>query len=449
MVDFFKLKERKTNVRTEIIAGLATFMTMAYIVFVNPDILSAAMGVEYKEALIVATALAAGLMTLAMGLFANYPFALASGMGLNAVLAFTVIKGLGLSWRTAMAIVVIEGLIVTALVLTRTREAVMNAIPTNLKRGIGVGIGLFLGFIGLKGAGIVTASPATLVTAGEITRGVAVALIGLLVTGLLLARRVKGSILLGIILTTCIAWLSDLLSGNAGGALVQIPREIIAFPRAEHFKTFFQFDLAGALQVGLIGIILSFMVTDFFDTMGTVVAVGGEGGFLDKQNRLPGLNRVLLVDAMAAVVGGAFGCSSVTTYVESAAGVSEGGRTGLTSVVVGILFLLSIFFYPIIGIVPTVATAPALIVVGYLMMRVVKEMEWKEFDEAFPAFLTTVLIPLTYNVSTGIGWGFISYTFLKTFRGKFKDVHPLMYVISAVFLLVFLYKPLQKAGILP
>lgn len=454
MADFFKLKERKTNVRTEVIAGLATFMTMAYIIFVNPSILAGTpefpvMGVQYQTALIVATALAAGLATLAMGLFANYPFALASGMGLNAVLAFGLIIGLKLPWQVAMAVVFIEGAIVTLLVLTKTREAVMNAIPTNLKRGIGVGIGLFLGFIGLKDAGIVVANPATFVAFGAITRGLVVASIGLLITALLMARRVKGSILIGIILTTFIAWLSDVFFKGAGPALVAVPAGIIAIPKAEHFKTFFQLDIAGALKIGLIGVILSFLVTDFFDTMGTVVAVGGEGGFLDKNNRLPRLNRVLLVDSLAAVTGGLFGCSSVTTYVESAAGVGEGGRTGLTSVVVGICFLLSIFFYPIIGIVPAVATAPALIIVGYLMPSVVKDMEWSNFDEAFPAFLIVVLIPLTFSISVGIGWGFIAYTLVKMLRGKFKDVHPLMYIVAAVFLFVLFVLPvLQKAGIL-
>ena len=445
--DFFRLKERGTNTRTEIIAGLATFMTMAYIIFVNPDVLTAAMGEGYREALIVATALAAGLTTLAMGLFANYPFALASGMGLNAVLAYGLVLTSKLSWQVAMAIVFIEGVLVTALVLTRTREAVMNAIPTNLKRGIGVGIGLFLGFIGLKDAGIVVAHPETFVTFGPIVKGLVIAAIGLLITAYFMARKVKGSILLGIILTTIIAYIADKIFG--GAPLVAVPQAFVAIPRGEHFKTFFQLDIIGALKIGLIGAILSFMVTDFFDTMGTVVAVGGEGKFLDKDNKLPGLNRVLLVDSLAAVTGGLSGCSSVTTYVESAAGVGEGGRTGLTSVVVGILFLLSVFFYPIVKIVPSVATAPALIIVGYLMLGVVKDMEWNQFEEAFPAFLTIVLIPLTFSISVGIGWGFISYTLIKMLRGKFKDIHPFMYIVSLVFIFVLFILPvLQKAGIL-
>lgn len=453
--DFFKLKERNTNVRTEIIAGLATFMTMAYIIFVNPNILagtesSPIMGVQYHSALIVATALAAGLLTLFMGLFANYPFALASGMGLNAVLAYTLIAGMKLPWQTAMGVVFVEGVIITILVLTKFREAVMNAIPTNLKRGIGVGIGLFLGFIGLKEAGIVVANPATLVAFGTITRGMIVALLGLLFTALLISRRIKGAILIGIIASTVIAWLSDLLvHAPVDQLLVRMPDGIIAIPTAEQFKTLFRLDILGALKFSLFGVIFAFLLTDFFDTMGTVVAVGGEGGLLDKNNRLPGLNRVLLVDSLAAVTGGLFGCSSVTTYVESAAGVGEGGRTGLTAVTVGVLFLLSVFFYKIIGIVPPQATAPALIIVGYLMLTVVKDMEWSHFEDAFPAFLAVILIPLTFSITNGIGWGFIAYTLIKTLRGKFKEVHPLMYVVTLLFILMFAYPNLQKAGILP
>ncbi len=277
----------------------------------------------------------------------------------------------------------------------------------------------------------------------NITKTLVVAAIGLLITAFLMARKVKGSILIGIILTTIVAVIADWIGG--GEALVKMPDAIAAFPKAEHFKTFFALDIVGALKLSLVGAILAFMVTDFFDTMGTVVAVAGEGGLLDKNNKLPGLNRVLLVDSLAAVTGGLFGCSSVTTYVESAAGVGEGGRTGLTSVVVGILFLLSIFFYPIIGIVPAAATAPALIIVGFLMLTVVKDMTWNDFDEAFSAYLVVILIPLAKSIATGIGWGFIAYVLIKVLRGKFKEVHPFMYIAALVFLFVLFVLPVLKA----
>jgi len=424
----FRLSERKTDVRTEVIAGLATFMTMAYIIFVNPLILKDA-GVPQAGA-IFATALGAGLVTLAMGLYTNYPFALASGMGLNAFLTYSVVLGLKLSWQEAMGMVVIEGVIVTIFVLTRVRELIMDAIPTSLKRAIGVGIGLFIAFIGLQGAGFVVKSPATLVTFGSFKSPTAVvAVFGLIVTALMMAHRVKGSILLGIIFSTILAVILK---------VAPIPTNFIDVPSAASFSTMFKFNLNSLTVPALWAVIFAFLITDFFDTMGTVVAIGGEAGFLDEKGRMPGLNRILLVDSLAAVTGGLFGASSITTYVESAAGVSEGGRTGLTSVVVGILFLLSIFFAPVIGIVPGAAVAPALIIVGFLMMTVVKDIPFDRFDEALPAFLTILTIPLTYSIARGIGYGFITYALIKLFTGKTKDVHWLLYVVAVLFAVSFL-----------
>lgn len=432
----FKLKENGTNAKTEILAGLVTFMTMAYIIFVNPGILKDA-GMD-PSAVIVATCLAAGISTLIMGFISNYPFAIAAGMGLNAVVAYSLVLGSGLKWQVAMGVIFVEGVIVTLLVLTNIREWVMNAIPMNLKRAIGVGIGLFIAFIGLQGAKFVVASPATLVTFGDFSRTAIVAAIGLVLMAVLMAARVRGSILIGIILTTVIAWLGDIIFPGAS-RMVNLPglTEIVKLPTAAQFATIGKLDIRGALTVGLILPIFSILITDFFDTMGTVVAVGGEAGLLDKQGRLPRLRRVLLADSLGAVIGGLFGCSSNTTYVESASGVAEGGRTGLTAVVVGLLFLAATFFYPLAGVIPAAATAPALILVGFLMIAVVKDIEWDHMDEAIPSFLTILTIPVTYSISRGIGIGFVSYVLIKVLRGKLRDIHPLMYFVAAAFVFDF------------
>jgi AGZA family xanthine/uracil permease-like MFS transporter len=426
----FRLRENKTTVAREIAAGFVTFMAMAYIIFVNPGILSGAMDKQLFPALTVATCIAAGITTICMGLFTNYPLALASGMGLNAVLAFTVIVGMKQSWQVAMGIIVIEGIVVSILVLTNIREWVMDAIPLDLKRAIGVGIGLFIALIGLKNANIVVASQSTLVTFGKIGVDNLIAVFGLAVMAILMAKRVKGAILIGIIAATLVA----LLTGQA-----KMPTAWVSGIKPEYFQTFFACDIKGALNWGLTLTIFAILITDFFDTMGTVVAVGEEAGFVGKDGKIPRLKRVLLVDSLAAIVGGLCGCSSVTTYVESAAGVGEGGRTGLTSVVTGILFLLAVIFTPIVGIVPSCATAPALIVVGYLMLTVVKTIKWDDFTTAFPAFLTMLMIPFTYNISNGIGYGFIAYVLIKLFTGKAKEIHPLMYIVALLFGIYFAF----------
>jgi AGZA family xanthine/uracil permease-like MFS transporter len=368
-----------------------------------------------------------------MGLFTNYPFALAPGMGLNAFLAFGVVVGMKIPWQVAMGIVFLEGLIILLLVLTNFREMVMDAISINLKRAIGVGIGLFIAFIGLQSSGMVVKNQATLVMFGSFTKPVVVTAIGLVITAILMSRKVKGAILIGIFSTTVVA----IFAG-----LAKIPESIIAIPQASQFSTIgAAFDpqyFSQILNLTMVTVIFTFLLTDFFDTMGTVVAVGGEAEFLDGEGKIPRIKGVLVVDSLAAMIGGAFGCSSVTTYVESAAGVGEGGRTGLTAIVTGILFLLAVFFWPVVSIVPPAATAPALIVVGFLMMMVVKDIEWSEFTEAFPAFLTILTIPLTYSISKGIGYGFISYVLIKALSGKFRDVHPLMYFIALLFALDFL-----------
>ncbi len=436
---FFHLRERKTDVRTEILAGLATFMTMAYVIFVNPSILEIAK--VPKGPAITATALAAGITTLMFALFTNYPFAAAAGMGLNGVVTFSLVLGLKLPWQAAMGVVVVEGALITIFVLTNVREMIMDAIPITMKRAIGVGIGLFVATLGLEGGKLIVAHPATLVTFGSLKdKGVWVAIFGTLLTAILMSKRVKGSILIGILAAT-------LLAIPLGVA--QLPTSLISVPNAASFSTLFATfttnPATGApyimqiLNIGMLGVIFAFLVTDFFDTMGTVVAIGGQADFLDKEGKLPGIKNVLLVDSLAAVIGGAFGISSNTTYVESGAGVSEGGRTGLTSLVVAVLFFLSMLFAPIAGIVPAQATASALIVVGFLMMTVVKDIPFDDFSEAFPAFVTIIATPLTYSISHGIGYGFITYVVVKALTGRTKEVHWLMWLVSVFFILSFLY----------
>jgi adenine/guanine/hypoxanthine permease len=428
---FFHIKEQKSDLATELIAGAVTFMTMSYIIFVNPGILSAA-GVP-KEACIIATCLAAGLTTLLMGIVTNYPFALAPGMGLNAFITYGVVIGMKLPWQVAMDLVLIEGLVITVLVVTNVREWIMNAIPLAIKRAIGVGIGLLIAFIGLQSAGFVVKSDATMVTFGSMNKTVLLSSFGLVVTALLMSRRVKGAILIGIIATTVAA---------AFTGIARLPASFIALPSLSHFATIAAplspVFLSQAFSLSLAAVVFALMLTDFFDTMGTVVAVGGKAGFLDSAGKLPRLKRVLLVDSVAAMIGGTFGCSSVTTYIESASGVSEGGRTGLTSVVTAILFFAAILFWPVVSVVPAAATAPALIIVGFLMISVVKDIEWADLSESFPAFLTILTIPFTFSISRGIGYGFSSYVLIKVCTGKWRDVHPAMYVIAGLFVADFI-----------
>src|ERR687889_535759 len=427
---FFRFSERGTNLRTEVIAGLTTFMTMAYIIFVNPNILGT---------------LGNGL-SISGVFFANFPVALASGLGLNAVVAFSLILGQQLPWQTAMAAVVVEGLLVTILVLTNLREAVLNAIPLGLKFAIAVGIGLFIAFIGLKNAGIVVADPVTYLRIGDFRQGpVLLAIFGLVLTLMLVARGFQGGLIVGILLTAAVGMIFG---------LVPLPTGVVSFAFDTSTIGGGVLALPDVLQLSLVPIIFALFMTGFFDTMGTVIAVGQEAKLLDEEGRPPGLKRILLVDSLAAVGGGAAGASSVTSYIESGAGVAEGGRTGLTSVVVGLLFLLALPFSPLIsvigGSVPipnpeggqdilvSPVTAPALIVVGFLMMTAVRFIPWEQADEAIPAFLTILTLPLTFNISYGIGFGFISYVLIKLARGKPGEVHPLLYVVALLFALAFL-----------
>ena len=451
---YFKIRERNTTVRREIVAGITTFMTMAYIIFVNPAILSAggATGIPF-EAAVVATCIGAGIMSITMGLISNTPFALASGMGINAVVTFTIILGLGLSWQQAMGIIVIEGILVLIMVVTKLRMILMNAIPMGLKYAIGVGIGLFIAFIGAQEAGFVDMDPATAVRLGDFTAGhTLLATFGLVLTIILVAFKIRGGILIGIVGTTIAGMIFK---------IIPLPSQWVSLPTAQSFSTFFKADVVGAvwsngmLNIAALIMIFALFMTDFFDTMGTVIGVGEEANLLDKNGNLPSLRRVLLVDSSAAIVGGLFGASSITTYIESASGVSEGGRTGIMPTTTGVLFLLSIFFAPVIavvgggvqvadGVYKYPVTAPALIIVGFLMMGVISKIDFKDFEVGIPAFLTIIIMPFTYNISYGIGFGFISYTLIKLFRGKFRQLHPLMIVASVLFAVAFIAQALAS-----
>ncbi len=445
----FALRERNTGVRTELVAGLTTFMTMAYILFVNPQILSGGNG-ELFAPLLTVTALVAGVMTIAMGVFANYPFAIASGLGLNAVVAFQLVGAQGLTLPEAMGIVVTEGILITILVLTGFREAVLNAIPLELKKAIGAGIGLFITIIGFANSGLVVPGPGEggpLLGRGPVDHGnVAVFVIGLLLTAFLVARRVKGALLYGIVATTIIAIIANSISGGAlwSNGIATVPSNLVAAP---NFSLLGDVSFGFFAKIGALAAILAvftLMLADFFDTMGTAIALGGEAGFLDERERLPRMNRVLLVDSVAAIAGGAASASSATTYIESASGISEGGRTGLASVVTGALFLLALFFSPLAGVIPPEATAPALILVGFFMMSVVRELPWDDYSVAIPAFLTMVVMPFTYSITEGIGAGFVSYTAIKLLMGRFRDVHWMMALSSLAFVVYFAIDPLSR-----
>ncbi len=453
---WFELGRRGATVAGEIRGGLTTFMVMAYIVFVNPAILSFA-GIPPLQgqgpsfaATQAATCLVAGVMTIAMGLATNYPLAIASGMGLNAVVAFQLVATLKLPWPAAMGVVLLEGLLITALVLTGFREAIMHAIPVALKRAIGVGIGLFILFIGLVSAGIVKPGPPGVpVTLGDLTAPpAAVAVGGLLLTLWLTARRFTGALLVGILASTAAAIAVNAATGGRAFPLpgqAVWPATLVALPDFGSLGA--GFDLSVFARLGLITAlvtIFSLMLSDFFDTMGTVIGIGGEAGWLTPDGRLPRLNRVLLVDSLGAVAGGAAGASSATTYIESAAGVSAGARTGLASVVTGGCFLLALFFAPLAGVVPAQATAPALIVVGYLMSRVVRQIPLDDFEEGFPALLTLTVMAFTYSITNGIGAGFVSYCFIKLVRGRGREVAPMMYAAGLAFVVYFALPLIQR-----
>ena len=426
-------------------------MTMAYILFLNPAILSSVpdrngLSLDPAQVLTV-TALAAGLMTLAMGSYANYPFAIAAGLGLNGVVAFQLVAGNSLTWPQAMGVVVTEGVIITILVLTKFRQAVMDAVPLAIKHAIAVGIGLFIALIGFVDAGFVTpgeGTPVTLGTAGELQGWpVGIFVVGLLLVSFLYAKRVRGALLIGILVATVLAVIvNEAFLEGAGFGPYANWQSPVDFPSGDSFSLLGNFTILGFWgELGFIAAILAvftLMLADFFDTMGTVVGLGKEAQALDADGRLPDVDKVLLVDSVAAGVGGAFSASSNTTYIESASGIGDGGRTGLTSVVTGVLFLLAIFFSPLATIIPVHASAPVLVLVGFLMMTTgVRSIPWDDIEVALPAFLTMVVMPFTYSITNGIGAGFVTYVFLKLARGRSRDVAPMMYVAAAAFVVYF------------
>lgn len=422
---FFQLKANKTNYRTEILAGITTFMTMAYILAVNPDILSAT-GMD-KGAVFTATALASIVATLIMAFVAKLPFALAPGMGLNAFFAFTVVLGMGYSWQFALTAVFIEGIIFLLLTAFNIREIIVNSIPLNMKHSVSAGIGLFIAFIGLHNAGIVTSNPATLVSLGDITSAPAItALIGLILTGVLLALKVKGALLIGIVASTLIGIPLGVTHLPEGIKLVSLPPSIDSI--------FFQFDFSKVFTVDMVVVLFTFLFVDMFDTVGTLVGVSSKAGMLDEKGNVPRAKQALFADAVGTTVGAMLGTSTVTTYVESASGVSEGGRTGLTSLTVAGMFLLALFFAPLFIMIPGAATAPALIMVGLFMLSPIQKIDLNDFTEAIPAFLTIIIMPLTYSIAEGIVFGMLSYVLLKMLTGKFRDLSITMYIIALLFI---------------
>lgn len=424
----FRISERASTIGTEIRAGVVTFLTMAYILLVNPQILSEA-GMPASD-VVFATAVASAIAMFVMAFYANYPFALAPGMGLNAYFAFSVVHGMGVSYQTALAAVLVEGLLFLALAIGGIRSAVVNAIPLSLKAAITGGIGLFLTIIGFQGAGLVASDPATLVTLGDVASpGVILSLVGLALIGILLARSVTGAIMIGIVAVTCFAWIVG---------VAPLPESVFSIPSLPE-ETLFAFDFQTLLSTQFVTVVLAFLFVDFLDTAGTLIGVGKAGGFLDENGDLPRADRAFTADAVGTTVGALLGTSTVTSYIESATGIEEGGRTGLTTLVVAALFLLSLFATPLFTAVPAAATAPALIVVGALMMGSVRDVEWSRIDEALPAFLTIAAMPLTYSIANGIVFGIVSFVVIKLFSGRGSDVHWILVVLAVLLALFFVF----------
>jgi AGZA family xanthine/uracil permease-like MFS transporter len=442
----FHLTQNKTTVRTEVMAGVTTFMTMAYIIFVNPSILSAA-GMPFGSVM-VATILAAAFATVVMALAANYPFALAPGMGMNAFFTYTVVLGLGHSWQTALGAVFLSSIICLAVTLSGARERIINDVPMSLKMALGVGIGLFIAFIGFKNAGVIVANPGTtvglinphyfqdpalsaLLPYGCTPASVILFLIGLAVTGWLVVKNVKGALLWGILATTVI--------GIPMG-VTQIPAGFVPFSAPPSLATtFLALDLKSVLTVAMIPIIFTMAFTDLFDTVGTFVGVSSKAGMLDENGRLPRGGRALVADSVGSFIGSLLGTSNTTTYVESASGVAEGGRTGLTGIVVALLFLLSLFLAPLVGIIPVAATAPVLVIVGIFMMEPVMKIDFSKYLIAIPAFLTIVMMPFAFSIAEGIVAGVVSFVLLHLLTGKAEEIRPTMWVLGGLFVLRYIF----------
>lgn len=423
----FKLTEHGTNVRQEVVAGITTFLTMAYIIFVNPAMLADA-GMDHG-AVFVATCIAAAIGCFIMGFFANYPIALAPGMGLNAFFTYTVVLEMGYSWQVALGGVFISGIVFVILSIFKIREWIINSIPQSLRYGIAAGIGLFLAFIGLKSAGIIVDNPATLVNLGDITSLPALmAALGLFLIVAMASRGMNGAVMYSILIVT---GLGILLGDVQFNGLVSMPPAIA--------PTFMQLDIMGALEVSMISVIFAFLFVDLFDTSGTLIAVAQKGNLLNKDGSLPRLDKALLADSSATIAGSMLGTSTTTSYVESASGVAAGGRTGLTAVIVGCLFLLALFFSPLAGMVPAYATAGPLFFVAVLMLSSLAHIEWDDLLEAVPAALICITMPLTFSIAHGIAFGFIGYAAVRIFAGKFNQLSASVLFIAALFVIKFIY----------
>ena len=425
---YFRIREKGSSVRTELIAGLTTFIAMAYILFVNPNILADA-GIP-KDAAIASTIWIAALASIAMGVFANYPVALAPGMGLNAFFAYYVCGVLGLHWTVALGAVFFSGVLFLILTVGGIRQAIINAVPRDLKLAISVGIGLFIAFIGLKGTGLIVENSATYVSLGHVTAPTTLlSLFGLLFTAALMARNVHGSILIGIFVTTVLAMVLGMTPAPQGLG------DIVSTSLPHMGGTFGQLDLAGAWNYGLVSIIFTFTVVELFDNMGTLIGLTTKAKMVKPDGHIENIDKALTTDAVGTMVSAVFGTSTVTSYIESAAGIAAGGRTGLTALAAGVLFLAALIFTPLIGLVPAFATAPALILVGALLMSEVGKIDFSDFTNALPAFLTIIMMPLTSSIANGFAFGFISYTVMKLFAGQYKQISWIMYLVSIAFLI--------------
>jgi AGZA family xanthine/uracil permease-like MFS transporter len=430
--NFFKLKEHNTSVKTEVLAGITTFMTMAYILAVNPGMLSAT-GMD-AGGVFTATVVSSMIATLIMALYAKYPFALAPGMGLNAFFAFTVVLGpLGKSWQFALTAVLIEGIIFILLSGIKAREAIFDSIPTNLKHAVSVGIGLFIAIIGLTGAGIVMTGNGTVLALGDLTSGpVAVAFAGIIITGYLLAKNVSGAILIGIIASTIIGIPLGVTMIPEGFSILSLPPSM-----ADVAFKFVSFEEIFTMEMLIV--VFTFLFVDIFDTVGTLAGVSSKAGLLDKDGKLPRVGKALMADAIGTVAGACLGTSTVTTYVESAAGVAEGGRTGLTSLATAGMFAIALFFAPLFTMIPAAATAPALVIVGLFMMSPIKKINFEDYTDAIPAFLTIVMMPFSYSIADGIVFGMVSYVILKALTGRAKEISKIMWLLAVLFVLKFIF----------
>ncbi len=436
MESYFGLSRLGTNTKTEIRAGVATFLTMAYIIVVNPIILSGA-GMPI-EGVVFATIMVSAISSILMGLAANLPFALAPGMGINAFFTYNIVLGMGVDWTTALGAVLISGIVFIVLSILKVRELIVQAIPRSLRYAVASGIGLFLAFIGFQWAGFIVENPATLVSFGGISVEVILFAAGLFVTSWMVIRRIPGALILGIVGTSVATVIVSLIIQATGGeALVEIPETLFAMPS---LAVFGQVDLVGALTVGMILPIFTLLFTDLFDSISTFVGISEVGGFVEEKTGQPrNVGKALMVDAVSTTISGIFGTSSGTTYIESAAGVEEGGRSGLTAVVAGLLFLPFLFLSPLIQFVPQVAVAPVIVLVGVFMIKPVLSIDWTNFEESVPAFLALVLIPLTYNITQGIVWGFLSYTIIKVLVGKGREVSITLWIVNIFAIAALIY----------